>query len=134
MRNLVLASAACLALGGCVTTGVVTGVDLGLAAANAAATLVAQYDPALIAKANATLAKLAGNNLPVACNIIQTAEGYYSAVAFLIPPQQAALVQTIESEIGIVCSSSPTNVPAAITTLGKLWAGLQAGTTVPKGN
>lgn len=83
---------------------------------------------------NATpIATVAGGNLARACAVIATAETYFSAVAFLVPPQYLTAERAAEAAVNQICSNTgQANAEAAMQKLDALWAEIQSLTTVPK--
>lgn len=83
---------------------------------------------------NATpIATVAGGNLARACAVIATAQGYFNAVAFLVPPQYVTAERAAEAAVNKICSTTgQANVADALQRLDALWAQIQSLTTIPK--
>ena len=70
-----------------------------------------------VSAANATLTRMAGTNIPVACGIIATAEGYFEILAPNISQANKAKYIKAKAVVAVICNRPPANVLQAITTL-----------------
>ncbi len=128
--HLALALSAALALSGCQTTLTSSNANATVTlGAEAALALVQQFDPSLVAKANASLAKLSGGDPAKACKVISTAVGYANDAAPFIASTQVQQGIAVANAINAVCTNPPTDAASTITTLSTLWAGIQAAAT-----
>lgn len=76
---------------------------------------------------NNTLATLAKNDIPIACGIVRTAEGYFTAIVGTPSPA----VAVAESEVAAICANPPTDIQSAFATLLNAWTIIQAATVKP---
>lgn len=80
-----------------------------------------------VTTANNTLATLAKNEIPLACSIIKTAEGYYTQIV----GAPSAPVATAEATVALICANPPTDLTAAFATLLNAWTLIQSATVKP---
>lgn len=99
MRKFLVISAACAALAGCNS----------------------------VATADNALATLAKNQVPAACAIVSTAEGYYGSIVGTPSPA----VATAEAGVAIICKNPPADLAGAFATLLQEWTLIQAATVKP---
>ena len=78
--------------------------------------------------ANNVLARLAGNEIPVACSIIKTADGYFRELEPRISAKNIAIERKAMATVDAICSAPPANVGQAFGTLVKLWFAIQNAT------
>lgn len=79
---------------------------------------------------NNVLARLAGNEIPTACAIIQVAEGYFRTLEPKISADKVAVERKAEAAVAAICDNPPANVSQAFATLLKLWFQIQNATKV----
>lgn len=78
-----------------------------------------------VSTADNTLAALAKNQIPLACAIVSTAEGYYAAIV----PTPAPAIVAAEAGAAIICANPPTDLAAAFAALLQEWTLIQAATS-----
>lgn len=120
-----LAMALAVALSGCVSVSPATsGAALDLAVA-----VGRIVSPSSVAKLDKTIAEVAGSkSMATACAVFQTAAGYYSALRSSIPDKYARVGDPAASAGHALCDAPPADTSAALTTLNRLWAGVQDAT------
>lgn len=80
-----------------------------------------------VATANNTLSTLAGGNVKLGCDILATAEGYYSQIV----GQPTGALALAEQSASIVCANPPKDIVGAFATLLQVWTVVQAATVAP---
>lgn len=85
-----------------------------------------------VSATNDTLAHLAQNDIPAACSIITTAEGYFETLAPKIAAANKVKYTQAKTVVADICANPPTNVVSALITLGNEWAVIQAATVTTK--
>jgi hypothetical protein len=85
--------------------------------------------PAVVAIDNA-LSRIA-KDVPAACLVVQTAEGYFDDVKLLVPAPAVLAESVAEAAVSVICKNPPSDVSGAITTLMNEWTIIQAATKVP---
>ena len=123
--KIALAMALAVALSGCVTLNS-TATETALQMAVAVGRIVS---PASVARLDRTIADVAGSkSVTAACAVFQTAAGYYTALRSAIPDKYARVGDPAASAGHTLCDAPPTDTSMALSTLNRLWAGVQDAT------
>lgn len=123
--KIALAMALAVALSGCVTLNPTT-AETALQMAVAVGRVIS---PSSVSKLDKTISEVAGSkSVTAACAVFQTAAGYYSALRGAIPDKYARIGDPAVSAGHALCVAPPTDTGQALTTLNRLWAGVQDAT------
>lgn len=81
-----------------------------------------------LTKADNALARLAANEIPAACGIIDVAKGYFRELEPRISAKNVAIERQAEAVVDSICSNPPANTAQAFGTLFKAWMAIQKAT------
>lgn len=85
--------------------------------------------PSSVSKLDKTIAEVAGSrSVSAACAVFATAAGYYETLRAAIPDKYASIGDPAVSAGRALCDAPPTDTASALTTLNRLWAGVQDAT------
>lgn len=124
----IAALAVALMLGGCNTTSMSSPMarELAMQTALAAARTVA---PSTVSDLDRTIAQVAGSpTMASACAVFVVAAGYYDALRPGVSPTSQRMGDATSRAGADLCAHPPADTVQALTTLNRLWAGVQAAT------
>lgn len=117
-----------LALAGCNATSLPSpaATNAALQTALAVAKIVS---PASVARLDQSISQVAASpTMADSCAVFQVAAGYYTALRPGIPASYAKIGDPAVTAGADLCANPPADTAAALATLNRLWAGVQAST------